>query len=308
MPATKMVGSLRFLHITDPHLTSLESARWWQLLNKRVLGYGSWARRRRFTHRGSVLDILQRQISDWQIDRILLTGDVTHIGLPQEFDEARDWLLALEEVAPVLLIPGNHETYARAPWQNTLHLWQPWLQPASEGNARAIEAADYPVVWEIDEIVVIGINSAVATMPLLATGTVGGAQRERLRQLLDRYRSRFRLLMIHHPPLPGSIRFRKRLTDAKPLSEIVARHGAELVLHGHSHRWQYAEITGANGLIPVSGAPSASAFSDQFGGSYTAGVSLIDVENRNKPVLQHFSFDADQEMFRPLVESPYAHK
>ena len=48
----------RFVQLSDPHLTSLDGVMPNQLLNKRLLGYLSWRRRRRFEHRLEVLDAL----------------------------------------------------------------------------------------------------------------------------------------------------------------------------------------------------------------------------------------------------------
>ena len=54
----------------------------------------------------------------------------------------------------------------------------------------------------------------------------------------------------------------KRLDDAAALRAVVARAGAELLLHGHDHRFNAAEIAGPAGGVPVHGVPSASALPD----------------------------------------------
>ena len=79
--------SQRFAHLSDPHLSSLEGVRASQLINKRALGYLSWKRRRRFEHRREVLDALQNDLDMASLDQLLVTGDLTHVGLPQEFEE-----------------------------------------------------------------------------------------------------------------------------------------------------------------------------------------------------------------------------
>jgi 3',5'-cyclic AMP phosphodiesterase CpdA len=76
---------------------------------------------------------------------------------------------------------------------------------------------------------------------------------------------RFRLLLIHHPPAPGAIDWRRALTDAHRLQAVLARRGAELVLHGHSHRWMSASVPGPAGAIPALGIPSASALTRRAG-------------------------------------------
>ena len=39
---------------------------------------------------------------------------------------------------------------------------------------------------------------------------------------------------------------------------MLARHGAELVIHGHNHRHQIVWLDGPSGRIPAVGVPSAS--------------------------------------------------
>ena len=57
--------------------------------------------------------------------------------------------------------------------------------------------------------------------------------------------------------LPGALR------DAGALRAVLARAGAELVLHGHGHRTLFSEVPGPAGPIPVVGARSASDATDR---------------------------------------------
>ena len=67
------------------------------------------------------------------------------------------------------------------------------------------------------------------------------------------------MLLLHHPPRPGAYKWRKRLTDASQLCSIIAEYGAELVLHGHTHRSVRTHIESYLGEVPVFGVSSASA-------------------------------------------------
>jgi 3',5'-cyclic AMP phosphodiesterase CpdA len=94
----------------------------------------------------------------------------------------------------------------------------------------------------------------------MAWGRVGGDQLGRLAAVLDRLREAglFRLLLIHHPPLPDQASPARGLTDAPALKATLTRHGAELVIHGHNHRNMLAWLRSASGMFPIVGAPSAS--------------------------------------------------
>jgi len=69
----------------------------------------------------------------------------------------------------------------------------------------------------------------------------------------------FRVVMIHHPPISTPSRHLKRLVDGADFRAALARHGTELVIHGHDHVHSLIELEGPQRRIPVIGAPSASA-------------------------------------------------
>ena len=103
---------------------------------------------------------------------------------------------------------------------------------------------------------------ALSVMVLMATGWLGREQRVAFAELLAETGAKglFRVVLIHHPPVPGSYKWRKRLTDGAAVTRIIAEHGAGLVLHGHTHRLMVNRIPGPDGgPIPVVGLSSASA-------------------------------------------------
>ncbi len=61
---------------------------------------------------------------------------------------------------------------------------------------------------------------------------------DQLENILDETRRRklVRVVLIHHPPVPGIVSRRKGLADQTAFQSLLARHGAELILHGHTHR------------------------------------------------------------------------
>jgi 3',5'-cyclic AMP phosphodiesterase CpdA len=144
----------------------------------------------------------------------------------------------------------------------------------------------------------MGLTSAVATAPFMATGRLGPEQIARLEALLPRLAGHFRVVMIHHPPgRSRSGRF-KRLTDAAALRATLARHGAELVLHGHDHVHALDWLPGPRGPIPALGVPSASA--TPLAGHHVepAAYNLYRIDEsagawRCEAVTRGFSADAD---------------
>jgi 3',5'-cyclic AMP phosphodiesterase CpdA len=97
-------------------------------------------------------------------------------------------------------------------------------------------------------------------MPFIAAGRLGSKQRALLTDALDHLGKKglFRVVLIHHPPLPGQANWRRGLRDADKLREILRNCGAELVLHGHDHAHTVHELATASGAAFVIGVPSAS--------------------------------------------------
>src|SRR4029453_14413170 len=82
-------------HLSDPHLTSLRGASLRDLGNKRILGYLSWGRRRRRVHGIETLGAGFSAMRDSAPDHVAVTGDLTHVGLPDECADALRWLQTL---------------------------------------------------------------------------------------------------------------------------------------------------------------------------------------------------------------------
>lgn len=253
-----------FAQLSDPHLSSLHSISLRDLLNKRILGYLSWRVRRRAEHSATILDALHRDLGDTRPAHIVVTGDLTHVGLPSEFREAREWLRHLGSPSEVTLVPGNHDAYVATAWDETFSLWAPYMasDDARDGGARPGASHDlFPSLRVRDGVALIGLCTARPSAPFLAVGTIGPDQMASLDRILEETgrRNLFRVVLMHHPPSPDTVGWRKRLTDAAALRSVLARRGAELLLHGHTHRSSRAAIRTSGSSIPVLGIPSASA-------------------------------------------------
>ena len=111
----------------------------------------------------------------------------------------------------------------------------------------------------------------------MATGYFREAQGRRLARLLDATgrNGLFRVVMIHHPPIRNAVPQHKRLFGIGRFQKTVLRHGAELVLHGHSHLPSLYSIAGAHGQVPVVGV--AAAGQAPVGSKPAAQYNLLDI-------------------------------
>ena len=253
----------RLAHLSDPHVPPLPQPRVGELMNKRLFGYLSWQRRRKAIHRADMLDRLTADLRSRQPDHVVVTGDLVNISLPGEFESAAKWLQRLGTPDRVTVVPGNHDAYVAVPFSQSWHHWAGYMSNEVNGNPgrEPTGFGDFPLIRRRGPVAVVGASSAVPTGPGMATGRLGSAQVGELARQLETLgrEGLFRVVVLHHPPLDATTKHRKRLLDSADFLAAVQRAGAELVLHGHDHRFLEAEIDGPGRPIPVFGVPSASA-------------------------------------------------
>jgi 3',5'-cyclic AMP phosphodiesterase CpdA len=242
-------------HLSDPHLGPLPTPRLSELAGKRAAGFFNWRRKRHRIHRADVLARVTADLKAQAVDHIAVTGDLVNISLVAEYTPASAWLAALGPPGDVTLVPGNHDAYVRAAARYPQLHWGEYMRGDEAGETA------FPFVRQRGPLVLIGLSTAVPTAPFLATGHLGREQTVMLAAALERYgrEGRFRVVMMHHPPISKPARHFKRLVDGGEFRAALARQGAELVIHGHDHVHSLIELDGPQGSIPVVGAPSASA-------------------------------------------------
>jgi hypothetical protein len=169
----------------------------------------------------------------------------------------------------------------------------------------------FPTVRVRGPLAVIGVNSAVPTLPGFASGRVGPGQLERLAEALAEHRARELccVVLIHHSPIDEDFTPRRRLTDSAGLRGVLADVGADLVLHGHGHRTHIGRVPGPEGEIPVVGVRSSS-HCDELE-SHRAQYHLVHIERaavsqgrRFRFGLETRGYDAASGGFVPEGEVP----
>ncbi|WOJ91454.1 metallophosphoesterase [Methylocapsa polymorpha] len=247
--------SFLLAHLSDPHIGPLPRPRRRELFGKRVTGYLNWRRGRSLSHDMGVLSQIVADVKAHHPSHVAMTGDISNIGLPAEFQLARTWLETLGGAEDVSFVPGNHDAYVRGSMPDLARAFAPWT------TGERLDGAQYPYLRVRGEVALIGLSSGVPTPFFIASGRLG---REQLRDaetllLAAAKRGLARVVMIHHPPQCAAPSLGRGLTDARDFEALIRRVGAELIIHGHNHKLCTAHMEGPAGLVPVVGAPSASA-------------------------------------------------
>jgi 3',5'-cyclic AMP phosphodiesterase CpdA len=174
---------------------------------------------------------------------VVISGDLTQNALYREYGAARAFIGQLG--APVLAVPGNHDL-------TPYWLLERFITPYARWHAMI--AADIEPTWQNAAVAVLGINS---TRPagLHYDWSRGRLTRRRLARLAARLDALppglIRVVVTHHPLLPPPAEPRLPIVGgAKQALADFARHGVQLVLAGHLHRY-YVLHGGPGGGPPL---------------------------------------------------------
>jgi 3',5'-cyclic AMP phosphodiesterase CpdA len=251
----------RLGHVTDPHFRGFSGVGLGDLVGKRAVGAVNLVVNRTRKHKMRLLEALREDVRAQAVDHLALTGDLSNISIDGEWQAALRWLEAYG-AAPdaVTVIPGNHDAYVQDVFEARTFekLFAAYQTPDVPGGG---ETYPFVRVRGGGHVALVGVSSCVPTGDLGAWGEVGAAQLARLEAALaaPALAGKVRVVLIHHPPVLIKDGEHRNLKDRAALAAVLARAGAELVIHGHDHADERATLQGPGGTkIPVVGAGSAS--------------------------------------------------
>ena len=250
---------MRIAHISDLHIQALDGVPVRRFLNKRVTGLANLVTFRRGAYSIDVFERLIADLLEEEPEHVVVTGDLSNLALEGEFQAVFDRLKILGGYRRVSTIPGNHDTYTRG--SSVMRRFESTFYPFMFRQFSDIDVELYPYVKLLDEVAIIGVCSAVPTLPFFAWGRVGEAQLGRLEEILRReaVKRAFSVVLVHH-----NLHAREMLQEATaslrdvgPFVEVLKEGGVNLVLHGHDHLAHTGSIRAGESSIPVIGAGSS---------------------------------------------------
>jgi len=261
-------------HISDIHLAPLPPIRAQDLMNKRITGFLNWKIKRQKTLDGEGLNRLIRHMREQEPDFVAITGDLMNLSLEAEINTAFNWLQTVGPPETVCVSPGNHDAYVPGQLEKALSRWNGYVL------GETIDDNQFPFVRRVGETAIIVCNSAVPTLPWMASGHFDTQQEARLTRCLKLLGDAgyFRVVMIHHPPNQEAGHPRYGLHGARNFRRAIAASGAELVLHGHSHKSPTSAIPGRGAGARVGGVAGGGPARGDAGGPPPARYNLFRIE------------------------------
>lgn len=245
---------IRLAHLSDLHPGPLPAVRKRDLFGKRITGYLNYRLNRSGRHEMVLLGRMIVDLVEQEPDHVCCTGDISNLGLAPEFRLAATLLDGLGGPSRVSLVPGNHDIYSGSSLRVMIDILGEYMR--SDGaNATA-----FPYTRRVGPALMVGLNSGIPSPVFMATGRLLQTQIDAAGDILAKAGAEglLRIVMVHHAPYEGGSVRGRHLIDAEAFEEMLARCGAELILHGHNHIVSLAQRPGPWGPVPILGAASAS--------------------------------------------------
>lgn len=256
-------------------------------------------------HFGARVDLaqiaaLESLIPELAPSAILVSGDLTQRARHGELQRALVFVEGLRRTAPVLVVPGNHDT---AWWASPFDLMG---RERKHRKYRRYFGADLGPVLEVPGVVAVGALSAhglawgsVTWNPrdLTVKGHLPAAETERAATVFrGAAAGALRVLVLHHNVLRGEISRRMGLAHWPDAQRRLDACGADLVLCGHDHQEGVGQL--AQGTVVA----AASTHTDMTRGKRPAAFNLIVADPAGLGV-RHMCWDGSA--FQPGVEARF---
>lgn len=244
--------------------------------------------------------VLERLIADLRPDAVVLAGDLTQRARHGELQRALVFAQTLEKIAPVLVIPGNHDVEW---WRSPFGLLG---RDRRYRKYRMYFGDDLSPRLELPGVV---IGSAL-TSHGLSFGSmtwnpndlcVKGHLPRSEAELLTRYfqaapPQAARVVVMHHNVLRGAISRRMGLARWKAAQQMLRKTGADLILCGHDHQEAIGQIDGV--VVVSTSSAHTRAGAHRVRGGRPSAFNLVTIDGTSIAV-QHLRWDAENRHFIP---------
>ena len=201
------------------------------------------------------------QASDWNADRVVMTGDVIQDDTAEAYQRFRDLLLPLN--LRVHCVPGNHDI---RDLMSAVCCRPPFSYCAYE---------------EFHDWLIVGIDSCIRGH---AGGEVSADELDRLSDIVSRSPAKHVMVCLHHPPVPVGSKWLDSVglrNGGEVLDRLRSLNRVRLATFGHIHQEYDVEHEG----IRIVGTPSTCR-------QFKPGSEEFAVDD-NPPAYRRFALNAD---------------
>ena len=225
-------------HISDIHWLDTQDAKFTDFLNKRISGGINLLAGRARIHSTLTAQAAIEKIKDLGCTHLIVSGDLTNLALPAEFNAVRIALNRFFIDEKMTIVPGNHDFYTRE--SEKAKRFETYMYRTPPGNLDFGCDETWPFVKIVKDVAFIGVNSAQPRPWFVAAGRIGEHQLDMLEKALahPEVACRTKIVVLHHHLFqilqsPGeSLR---KLEDASDFIDVCLDGKVNLIVHGHNH-------------------------------------------------------------------------
>jgi Icc-related predicted phosphoesterase len=185
-----------------------------------------------------------------EADVLVLAGDLTNFGRPQEMEPLVNVLVRLR--LPTIAVLGNHD-YESGQEAELMRMMSSEGIKVLDGTGYERDGVGFAGTKGFIGGFGRGVLTAFGEPEIKAFVKVSIDEAMKLERAMSQLRAARRVVVLHYAPISGTVAGEAQeiypYLGSSRLAEVVDRHGAELVIHGHAHHGSLDGKTTAG--IPV---------------------------------------------------------
>lgn len=171
-----------------------------------------------------------------EADVLVLAGDLTNYGQPSEMEPLLNALVRLR--VPTIAVLGNHD-YESGKEQELMRMMTTEGIKVLDGSAYERDGVGFAGTKGFVGGFGRGVLTAFGEPEIKSFVRASIDEALKLERGLSQLRSAKRVVVLHYSPIVGTVRGEDpeivAFMGTSRLAEVIDRHGADLVVHGHAH-------------------------------------------------------------------------
>jgi Icc-related predicted phosphoesterase len=199
--------------------------------------------------------VLHEQLSHVrnEADVLVLAGDLTNYGKPEEMDPLLN--VVVRSRIPTVAVLGNHD-YESGRQVELIHMMEAAGIKVLDGTAYERDGVGFAGTKGFVGGFGRGVLTAFGEPEIKQFVQASIDEALKLERAMAQLRTPKRVVVLHYSPIAGTVQGEAAeifpFMGTSRLAEVVDRHGADLVLHGHAHHGQpEGKTTGGNPVYNV---------------------------------------------------------
>jgi Icc-related predicted phosphoesterase len=175
------------------------------------------------------------QVRD-QADVLVIAGDLTNFGKPQEMEPLLNTIVRLR--IPTIAVLGNHD-YESGQELELMRMMTAEGIKVLDGSAYERDGVGFAGTKGFVGGFGRGVLTAFGEAEIKTFVRASIEEALKLERAMSQLRSSKRVVVLHYSPIAATVQGESPelfpFLGTSRLAEVVDRHGADLVLHGHAH-------------------------------------------------------------------------